>query len=93
MEWLPIQIERNVLWQIYSNVRLRSNGIEGMLELCLMDIDRDICASEVFQSTSMVQVEMAHYDSLDVFDIMAGLLDLVLNLMVLGIFNSCKDIV
>jgi hypothetical protein len=64
-----------------------------MLELGLVDVDRDICAFEVLQSTSMVKMQMAHYDGLDVLNVMASLLDLILDFVVFGILDSSEDVV
>ena len=64
-----------------------------MFELRLMNVNRDIGSFEMFQSTSMIQMQMAHYDCLDVFDIMACLFNLILDLMVFGVFNSGEDVV
>jgi hypothetical protein len=93
MERRPIEIEREVLGQVNSNIRFGGNRIECMLELGLVDVNRDTRAFEILQSTGVVQVEVTHYDRFNVLDVMASFLDLILDLMVLGILDSSEDVV
>ena len=64
-----------------------------MLDLLLVDVDRHIRPLEVLQPTGMVEVKVAHDDGFDVLNVMAGLLDLRLELVVFGVINAGEDVV
>ena len=64
-----------------------------MLDLLLVDVDRDVSALEVLESAGVVEVEVAHDDGFHVFDVMASLLDLSVEFMVFGVVDSGEDVV
>ena len=64
-----------------------------MLEFKLMHIDRNIGSKEVFQSSSMVQMQMPHYDHLDIFDVVPCLGDLCVELLFWVVIDLSKDVV
>jgi hypothetical protein len=64
-----------------------------MLDLLLVDVDRDVSTLEVLESAGVIEVEVAHDDGFHIFDIMAGLLDLSIEFVVLGVVDSGEDVV
>ena len=64
-----------------------------MFDFLFMHIDRHICSLEILQSACVVEMQMTHDYSFDVFDIMACLLDLCRQLMLRKIFHSFEDVV
>lgn len=64
-----------------------------MLDFLLVHIDRHISPLEMLESAGMIKVKMAHDDGFHIFDVMAGLLDLRLELVVFGVINAGEDVV
>lgn len=52
----------------------------------------DVCAEEMLQSAGVVEVEVAHYDRFDVFDVVAGRFDGVGELHLLGVDCAWEEI-
>ena len=46
-----------------------------MFEFFLVDVNRDVCAYEMYQVIGMVKMQMAKNNGLDVFDVIACRLD------------------
>lgn len=63
-----------------------------MFELFLVDVDWYIFAYEMFESSCMIEVEVANDNSFDVFDIVAGGLDGIWECVIVGVFDSGEDI-
>jgi hypothetical protein len=63
-----------------------------MLELFFVDVDWDICVGEMLESTRMIEVKVANDDSFYVLDIVSRGFDSIREPMVVGIFDSGKDI-
>ena len=92
-ECLPVDLEVEVVRQIDAKIRLGSHAIEGVLQLCLMNVNRNIRATEVFQTSSVIEMQMSHYDRLDIFDVVACFFYGSGELMVFCIIYAGKDIV
>jgi hypothetical protein len=93
VETLPVQIKSEILWQVNTDVTLRSDGVIGVLKFLFVHVNWHISSLEVLQSAGMVEVEMAHDNCLDVFDVMAGLLDLSGEFVVRDVINASEDVV
>lgn len=52
----------------------------------------DVGAEEVLEASGVVEVEMAHDDGFDVFDVVAGGFDGVWELLVLGVDGAWEEI-
>lgn len=73
MESLPVKFfQRHVVCQVYAEIGLCGNSPTSMLELLFMDVDGNVGADKVFKTASMVEMEMAKEDGLDVFDVVAS---------------------
>lgn len=81
VESLPVEVEFEICWKVYTKIRTSSDGVEGMLQFCLVDIDGHLGANEVFQPSSMVEMQVAHDDGLHVLDVVACLRNLGFELM------------
>lgn len=68
-------LEKHVVAEIDAQVCARCNRPASMLELLFVEIDRHIGVYEVLEASSMVEVEMADDDGLDVFDVIPSSLD------------------
>ena len=93
MECFPIEVEAEIFRQVHSNVTLRGDGIIRMFELLFMDVYRYSGAFEVFQTSSVIEMHMAHDDSLHVLNIMASLFDLRWKLVIRLVVHSGEYVV
>ena len=64
-----------------------------MFQLGLVDIDWYLGPTKILQSSSMVKVQMPHDHHLDVFDVMTGLFNLLVQFLALIIVHTSKYIV
>ncbi len=58
-----------------------------------MDVDGHVCSFEVAQAAGVVEMEVPHDDGFDVFDAVAGLLDLLVEFLVLSVVDASENIV
>lgn len=73
----PVEIEVEIVLEIYGIVQAGSDAEEGASEFLLVAPDWDLAAFEVAETSSMICVEMAKDDGFDVVDIVASRLDSV----------------
>jgi hypothetical protein len=90
---LKVQVKPKILRQVHSNVRLRRDGEIGVLDFLFVDVDRHVGPLEVFKSASVIEVKVAHDNGFDVFDVMACLLDLGVELVFFGVVDAGEDVV
>jgi hypothetical protein len=90
---LEVQVKPKVLGQVHSNVRLRRDREISVLDFLLVHIDRHISPLEMLESAGVIKVKVAHDDGFHIFDVMAGLLDLRLELVVFGVIDAGEDVV
>jgi hypothetical protein len=64
-----------------------------MLQLKLVDPDRDIRSLKVRKSAGMVKMKMAHDNSFHILNVVPCLGDLYIKLLVLCVIDTSKDIV
>jgi hypothetical protein len=72
---------------------LGQTGVESILQLQLVNIDRDISYFEMDQSAGMVEMKMPHSDGFDVFDAITSLLICFLKFLVFGVVHSGEEVV
>jgi hypothetical protein len=58
-----------------------------------VDPDRDIRPLEICKSASVVKVKMTHDNSLHILDVVPGLGDLYIKLLILRVIDSSKDVI
>ena len=92
-ERLPIDFEVEVVGKIDAEIGLGGHAIEGVLQLRLMNINRNIRAAEVLQASSVIEMQMPHYDRLDVFDVVACFGYGSGELMVFCVVHAGEDVV
>lgn len=93
VECLPVQAQLQVMLQIYTLIRTRSNTPESTPQLSVMYPDLDVWPiKELVQSTRMIQVQMPDDDLLDILYLISCCLNLSPQLMAWLVTNSGEDI-
>jgi hypothetical protein len=72
-----LRSKSKVIEKIHTEIRLRCYRIECVCQFVFIDVDGNLSAFEFLQATGVVEVEMPHHHSLDIFDFVACLLDLL----------------
>lgn len=93
MERSPIQVESEMLRKVYTQVGFACHAVKGVFELFLMDIDRHVCAAEIFKAASVVEMEMSHDDRRHVGNFMASLCNLRLEFLVRVVVGLGENVV
>ena len=79
-EWpepgFEVEREVEVFGEVDPDVWLGRHAEIRMLQLLLVDINRDICALEVLQPTRMIQMHVSHDHGFYVLDVVPGFGDL-----------------
>jgi len=89
----PVEVHVEVFSKIDARIGLGCNAVVGMLQLCFVDIDWDVCALEMVETSGMVKMQMTHDDALDIFDIVSTFGDSFVELLIFRVVDSCEDIV
>lgn len=90
---LPVDIEGQVLRHVDARVGFGCYRIERVLDLELVDVDRDASISEMLESTGMVKMEMTNDDHLDVFDRVPSEGNLRVKVHGMVVVYACEDVV
>lgn len=91
---LPVElVDGKVVREVDASVGTGGASEEGPLELALVHPDRDVGLAEVLQSTSVIEMEMADNNVLDVLDVISRLGDRCLQLVFGLILGPRKDVV
>ena len=73
---IPLEsLQVHVVAEVHTKVCACGYGPAGMFEFFLVDVNGDVCANEMFQTTGVVKMQMAKNNGLDVFDVIACRLD------------------
>ena len=76
-----------------TQVSLGQDAEICVLQLELVDPDRDVRPLKIRESTGVVKVEVAHDDSFDILDVVARLFDRCIKLLIFCIIDPGKDVV
>jgi len=89
----PVEIEVEIVLEIYGIVQAGSDAEEGASEFLLVAPDWDLAAFEVAETSGMICVEMAKDDGFDVVDIVASRLDSVNQIVLFLVDHAVEDVV
>lgn len=92
MECYPLHVERKMLRHVYV-IAFCGNRIKRILQLQLVDVDRYAGIPEVFQPAGVIEVQVAHDDQFDVFDVVPRAGDLGGQGHVLCVSDASEDII
>ena len=93
VEGLPVEVHVQVLRDVDAEVSLGEDGVEGVFELELVHVDGHVGAFEVSESARVVQVQVAHDDGFDVFDVVAGGFDGRVELVLRFVVHARENVV
>lgn len=92
-EGVPFQFrEVHVGGEVDAEVGASAYGPAGMLEFFFMDVDGGVGTHEVFEASSVVEMEMANDDGFDILDVVTRGLDGRWELHFFRVLDTGKDI-